>query len=284
MPLLYYWRRDNYEHDLDFGVGFHLNQKSARLHQIELGDTLWAFTRRRDGAYVLAMRLVVRARTHNRAGYRYGPYRVWGDLQRSRYFLLDGQPPLDPLIRALSLRVQAGVIGQAFQGGAAVRSITAADHAVLEAHATALLPEPRARLIPEERFEALAVAGDREAVARLVHDEGPGLAAERRSYLYETSVSRVRKFTEALRERYQDRCQLCSWCGREHYRHALCEAHHIQWISRGGQDALENLVLLCPNHHRAVHAGDAVLDFADLAFVFEEGRRERLREPGHLVG
>ncbi len=149
MPLLYYWRRDNYEHDLDFGVGYHLNQASARLHDI---------------------------------------------------------------------------------------------------------------------------------------DEGPGLAAERRSYLYETSVSRARQHTQALRERYQDRCQLCAWCGREHYRHALCEAHHIQWISRGGADAPDNLVLLCPNHHRAVHAADAVLDFADMAFVFEEGRREVLREPGHLVG
>lgn len=284
MPLLYYWRRDNYEHDLDFGVGFHLNQASARLHETDLGDSLWAFTRRRDGAYALAMKLVVRARTHNRVGYRYGPYRLWGDLQRSRYFLLDGQPPLDPLVRSLSLQVRARSVGQAFQGHAAVRRITAGDHAVLEAHAAALLPEPRARLIPEERFEALAVAGDREAVERLLFDDAPGLAAERRTYLYQTAVSRVRQHTQALRERYQDRCQLCTWCGRDHYRRALCEAHHIQWMSRGGTDALDNLVLLCPNHHRAVHAADAVLDFADLAFVFEEGRREPLREPGHLVG
>lgn len=44
MPLLYYWRPDNHQHDLDFGVGFHLNQGTPRLHDIEVGDNLWAFT------------------------------------------------------------------------------------------------------------------------------------------------------------------------------------------------------------------------------------------------
>lgn len=284
MPLLYYWRPDNHQHDLDFGVGFHLNQGTPRLHDIEVGDSLWAFTRRRDRTFALAMQLVVRAKTHNRAGFRYGPYRLWGDLQHSRYFLLDGQPPLDPILRALSLQVRARSIGQAFQGHAAVRRITAADDELLQAHARGLLPEPRARLIPEERFEALAVAGDHDAVERLLFAEGPGLAAERRSYLYETTVSRARQHTQALRERYGDRCQLCAWCGLDRYQRPLCEAHHLQWLSRGGEDTLDNLVLLCPNHHRAVHAADAVLDFQGLAFVFDPQRREVLREPGHLAG
>jgi hypothetical protein len=25
----------------------------------------------------------------------------------------------------------------------------------------------------------------------------------------------------------------------------------VRWLSRGGEDALTNLVLVCPNHHRA---------------------------------
>ena len=33
---------------------------------------------------------------------------------------------------------------------------------------------------------------------------------------------------------------------------AVCEAHHIQPWWAGGETALENLVLLCPHHHRAV--------------------------------
>jgi hypothetical protein len=50
MPLIYYWRDDNYRRDLDFGVGYHLNQGNPLLHDIELGDSLWAFTRTKNGS------------------------------------------------------------------------------------------------------------------------------------------------------------------------------------------------------------------------------------------
>jgi hypothetical protein len=74
MPLLYFWRGDNYERDLDFGVGYHLNQANPLLHAIDRGDSLWAFTRRGDGAYVLAAELVVAAKTLNPPNYRYGRF------------------------------------------------------------------------------------------------------------------------------------------------------------------------------------------------------------------
>lgn len=52
MPLLYYWRPDNYYRDLDAGAGYHLNQANPRMHAIAPGDSLWAFTRNRAGRYV----------------------------------------------------------------------------------------------------------------------------------------------------------------------------------------------------------------------------------------
>jgi hypothetical protein len=84
--LLYFWRGDNYRRDLDFGVGYHLNQAISLLHRIEIGESLWAFTRKTDDRYALAAELVISAKTMNPRGFRYGPYRVWGDLRRSRYF------------------------------------------------------------------------------------------------------------------------------------------------------------------------------------------------------
>ena len=55
MPLLYYWRPDNYLRDRRFGFGFHLNQNSPAMAAARPGDSLWAFTRRpRDGLYLLA--------------------------------------------------------------------------------------------------------------------------------------------------------------------------------------------------------------------------------------
>jgi 5-methylcytosine-specific restriction protein A len=84
MPLLYYWRGDNYRRDLDMGAGYHLNQANPLLHEIEIGDSLWAFTRASDGRYVLGAELVVCAKTLNPPKFRYGRYRVWGDLWKSR--------------------------------------------------------------------------------------------------------------------------------------------------------------------------------------------------------
>jgi hypothetical protein len=67
MHLLYFWRGDNYRHDVDHGVGFHLNQANPLLHEIAVGESLWAFTRRRvpDGRYALAVELVLSAKTPN---------------------------------------------------------------------------------------------------------------------------------------------------------------------------------------------------------------------------
>ena len=284
LPLLHNWRWDNYQQDLRFGVGYHLNQASKRLHSIDVGDSLWAFTRRPDdGAYVLVAELVARAKTINHPSFRYGRHRLWGDLASSRYFLADGQPRIDHVIRSLTLDVQAKYIGQAFQGKAAVRTIIAEDHAKLAAVAAQLPREPRARLIPEECFEALALAGDHDEVKRLLAADGPGLAAERQSYLYSPAVSRARSWTRELRDRYEDRCQLCGWSSLGSYQEEVCEAHHMHWRSRGGPDKLHNLVLLCPNHHRVVHRTDAVFDYQDLAFVFTERHREPLQEAGHLA-
>ena len=31
------------------------------------------------------------------------------------------------------------------------------------------------------------------------------------------------------------------------------ETHHIDWLSKGGEDTIENTVALCPNCHRKMH-------------------------------
>lgn len=283
VPLLYYWRGDNYRRDLDLGAGYHLNQTNPLLHEIEAGDSLWAFTRNRAGVYVLAAELVVRAKTFNPPAFRYGRYRLWGDLRLSRYFATEGQPSIEQVIRSLSCRTGAPVLGQSFQGGAAVRAITAQDHLILTTVARELPPEPRARLLPEERLEATVLLGDPEAVAALLREEEPGIAEERREYLYRQAPTRNRDLARELQELYDGRCQICMWDPRGEYGEYLCQGHHIQWLSRGGADTLVNMALVCPNHHVAIHRCDAPLDYEDLAFVFES-TREIVRLDHHIHG
>ncbi|MCM7737031.1 HNH endonuclease [Enterobacter hormaechei] len=33
------------------------------------------------------------------------------------------------------------------------------------------------------------------------------------------------------------------------------EVHHIEWLSNGGEDSVENAIALCPNCHRQAHYG-----------------------------
>jgi Predicted restriction endonuclease len=257
MPLLYYWRRDNYRKDLDFGAGHHLNQNNPVMHEVARGDSLWAFTRTADGRYVLAAELIVQAKTMNRPNFRYGDYRVWGDVDRSRYFRVEGTPSVGQIIRSLSIRTEAKVLGQSFQGHAAVREITEADHQVLRDAARTLPLEPRARILPEEKLEAALIMGDRASVERLVRDEEPGVAEERKRYLYENAPQRNPDLVDRLQRLYDGHCQICRWDPVDEYGESLCEGHHIRWLSRGGDDALDNLMLVCPNHHRAIHRCDA---------------------------
>ena len=273
MPLLYHWVGKNYRRDLDWGAGYHLNQSNPLLHEIDIADSLWAFTRTPKGLYVLATELVVRAKTKNPRGYRYGTYRLWGDLKLSRYFRTEGQPDISELISRLSVKANAPVIGRSFQGHAAVRRLTPADHQVLVEYARHLPLEARARLLPEEELEARIFLGDPVAVNGLIMAEGPGIADERRRYLFEQAPRRNPQHMRELRRLYGGACQLCGWNPKSLYRRDLCEAHHIHWLSRGGDDALHNMVLICPNHHRAIHRTDAPFDWTDTSFVFP-GNRE----------
>jgi len=268
MPLLYYWRPDNHRRDLDMGAGYNLNQANPLLHEVEPGDSLWAFTRNRQNRFVLAAELVIRAKTLNPPAFRYGRYRVWGDLKRSRYFETDEQPSVEQIVRSLSCKADAAILSQSFQGRAAVRRITLNDHALLLAAAQSLPREPRARLLPEERLEASLLLGDDEAIRSLIHEEDPGMADKRREYLFSKAITRNRELVQELQQLYEGRCQICQWNPRDVYGCFLCHGHHIQWLSRGGDDVRENLLLVCPNHHGAIHRCDAPLDFNDLTFDF----------------
>jgi hypothetical protein len=280
VPLLYYWRPDNYSRDREFGFGYHLNQNNALLTSVREGDSLWAFTRSRvDGLYVRAAELIIRAVTRNVPNYRYGAYRVWGDLELSRYFDIESSAAtnVEPVIRQLSVATRSRYLGQSFQGHAAVRSLTPADHQVLATFATGLPILERVAFYPEDAFEARLIHGD--AAREMVIPEAGLVHNRRMQYLYESlNPARARRHVLWLLERYDGKCQICLYDPLERYGRQVCHAHHMQWLSRGGEDKLKNLVLVCSNHHAAIHQVDAPFDFADLAFDFRKGNTHR-REP-----
>lgn len=76
--------------------------------------------------------------------------------------------------------------------------------------------------------------------------EGPEHAAMARSAMEHTVPFWLRR---QLRRRDGG----CRWHGCRRTRGV--HAHHIVWFSKGGPTVIDNLVLLCRRHHRAVHEG-----------------------------
>lgn len=279
--VLYYWRPDNYARDRRFGFGYHLNQNSPVLAGLTSGETVWAFTRDRLGRYVLAAALAVKAVTRNPPNYRYGAHRVWGDLERTRYFDIDGGPGAEELIRHLRITANADILAQSFQGHSAVKALDAADHGLLTEYARGLRVLDRVRIYPEDEFEARLLLGS-DVHSVMVRETAAEYSVRSRYLLESVDVTRARRHVGRLQTIYAGRCQICEFDPRDRYGRNLCHGHHIHWLSRGGDDVLENLVLICPNHHAAVHQDDAVFDYGDLAFRFTNGLIEALRINHHL--
>jgi predicted HNH restriction endonuclease len=124
--------------------------------------------------------------------------------------------------------------------------------------------------------------GDKDAVAGLIEKEKAGIAKKRIEYLYRRVPERNRLLVSKLQELYSGKCQLCLWNPQNVYGKYLCQGHHVNWLSRGGEDNLRNLVLICSNHHTAIHRCDAQFDYGDSSFDFG-ARRERLKLDYHFL-
>ncbi len=65
---------------------------------------------------------------------------------------------------------------------------------------------------------------------------------------------------------------------RRVYGKYLCQGHHVHWLSQGGEDSENNMMLVCPNHHSAIHGCDAQFDYSTMAIDFGSSK-----EPLQLV-
>ncbi|WP_061996794.1 HNH endonuclease signature motif containing protein [Clostridium sp. ATCC 25772] len=68
--------------------------------------------------------------------------------------------------------------------------------------------------------------------------------------------------TEYAKRRANGKCQLCNRAApfTNKFGEPYLEIHHIEWLSKGGADTIENTVALCPNCHKKMHVVDNNLD------------------------
>jgi hypothetical protein len=117
------------------------------------------------------------------------------------------------------------------------------------------------------------------ALERLVCDAGHRLVARLPDGSQLDLGRHQRTVNRAQRRALLARDKHCRFPGC--HRRSRLRAHHIVWWSRGGPTDMDNLLMLCPKHHRDVHEGGWSLTgtAADPHFVRPDGRSVEERPP-----
>lgn len=88
-----------------------------------------------------------------------------------------------------------------------------------------------------------------------------------------TTYERNEYVSELAKRRAIGICQLCEQPApfKDKKGEPFLESHHIVWLSKGGDDTIENTVALCPNCHRKMHSLNLKSDIKKLKVKANEG-------------
>ena len=90
------------------------------------------------------------------------------------------------------------------------------------------------------------------------------------------------KIQHSLKGLYEYRCQICGARAIEMYGVDVSEAHHIQPFSLTANNDAKNVMIVCPDHHRIIHKAKPVFNYYQKAFLYDNGREDRLMYNIHL--
>jgi hypothetical protein len=144
------------------------------------------------------------------------------------------------------------------------------------------VPMPALQLVPASRI-AQEFGQQRTLSAIYKHDRIAILHPVPKKMVNVEEFERNQFLADSLKSYYESRCQVCGKDFLPEYGVAFSETHHIQYLARGGPDVSGNIVVLCPNHHRIVHATDARFNRKNLTYEYPNGLREPLIRPDHFV-
>ena len=128
-------------------------------------------------------------------------------------------------------------------------------------------PTDRPLLSPAQVIQQ--VGAPQVLVARKNHDR----FVERRRAVPKISVTeewfvRNEWLAESLKSYYTYRCQIFGHSFQAVYGRDFVETHHIHYLHQGGKDVSTNRAVVCPNHHRIIHATDARFNKATLTYEY----------------
>ena len=111
--------------------------------------------------------------------------------------------------------------------------------------------------ISEEELEQIINFSDPEATIEVVT---------------KTSARRVcnTSIVHKLKKLYKGQCQICGKNPIDGWNVDICEAHHIEHYSKTQNNDANNIVIVCPNHHRLLHKINPIFDRENTRFETSE--------------
>lgn len=104
-------------------------------------------------------------------------------------------------------------------------------------------------------------------------------------FLIQTATQKKRIYNRgivaSLKKLYQYRCQICG-CSTFEFGVSIVEAHHILTFADSQNNDSDNIIILCPNHHRLIHQSASVFDRKLLSFIFSNGQKLPITLNYHL--
>jgi len=93
-----------------------------------------------------------------------------------------------------------------------------------------------------------------------------------------------RSIGESLKQLYDYRCQICAENFGRKRGTDTAESHHIAAFVASLNNDSDNIMVVCPNHHRVIHKVRPAFDRNDLRFRYPNGFEEQLKLDRHLRG
>ena len=97
---------------------------------------------------------------------------------------------------------------------------------------------------------------------------------------------KIRKLDKAIGENlkllYGYQCQLCGFNFAEKHSTNIVETHHIEFFVTSLNNNVDNIIIMCPNHHRIIHKTNPLFEKGKLIFIYANGLKERIKLNKHL--
>lgn len=106
------------------------------------------------------------------------------------------------------------------------------------------------------------------------------------SIVMSNRMIKVRKLNraigESLKHLYKHRCQICGNNFSQKYDVNIAEAHHIEPFTVSLNNNINNILILCPNHHTTIHRAEPVFLKRKAIFIYSNGLEEKIILNKHL--